>query len=171
MTPLLDRASRPLHALLVPLCLWLVASSPWLALYAALPDDAGWIDYAHIGLGLAALPLGALYFAACLQGGLWRSYYPWAAGDFGGLGRDLGGLLRARRPMSEAGGLFSTIEGLLLLALLAAASSGALWFAVQGSEAAVTLRALHIGAAQVFIALAAAHLLAVALHLVDLLSG
>jgi hypothetical protein len=171
MTPLLERASRPLHALLVPICLWLAASSPWLALYAEVPEDAGWIDHAHVWLGLAALPLAAAYFVACLQGGLWRTYYPWAAGELGGLKRDLTGLLRLRRPMSEGGGLFSTLEGLLLLALLATAASGALWFALQGSAAAVTLRALHIGAAQLFIVLAAAHVAAVALHLVDLLGA
>ncbi|MFN7779444.1 MAG: hypothetical protein ACK5RK_11300 [Betaproteobacteria bacterium] len=168
MKPLIERFSTALHLLLVPACLWLLASSPWIALYADVPADATWIDRSHVWIGLVALPAGLLYLLACTQGGLWRTYYPWLAGEFGGLGRDLAGLARLRRPMSEGGGLFSTIEGLLLLALLAVAGTGAAWFALPGSDAAVALRAVHIVAAQAFALLLAAHVVAVALHLVDL---
>ncbi|MFN9480272.1 MAG: cytochrome b/b6 domain-containing protein [Betaproteobacteria bacterium] len=168
MTPLVERLSSPLHLLLVPACLWLVASSPWIALYAEVAADATWIDRGHVWIGLATLPAGLLYLASCAQGGLWRTYYPWLAGEFGGLGRDLAGLVRLRRPMSEGGGLFSTIEGLLLLALLAVAGTGVAWFVLQSSDAAVALRAVHIIAAQMFAGLLAAHVVAVALHLVDL---
>jgi len=38
--------------------------------------------------------------------------------------------------MSEGGGLFAAIEGLLLLAVLLAAVTGAAWFLVQGSTTA-----------------------------------
>lgn len=168
MTPLIERVSTPLHLLLVPACLWLVASSPWIALYAEVPADATWIDRSHVWVGLATLPAGLLYLASCAQGGLWRTYYPWVAADFAGLGRDLAGLVRLRRPMSEGGGLFSTIEGLLVLALVIAAGTGAAWFALAGSDAAVALRAVHIVTAQVFAGLLVAHVVAVALHLIDL---
>jgi hypothetical protein len=168
MKPLIERFSTALHLLLVPACLWLLASSPWMALYAEVPADATWIDRSHVWIGLVTLPAALLYLAACTQAGLWRTYYPWLAGEFGGLGRDLAGLARLRRPMSEGGGLFSTIEGLLLLALLAVAGTGTAWFALSGSDAAVAWRAVHIIAAQMFAVLLAAHVVAVALHLVDL---
>jgi hypothetical protein len=59
------------------------------------------------------------------------------------------------------------IEGLLLLALLAAGATGALWFLSQGSEAAALLREQHILAARAFAVLLLLHLAGVALHLLD----
>jgi cytochrome b561 len=54
------------------------------------------------------------------------------------------------------------------LALLAVAGTGVALFVLQSSDAAVALRAVHIIAAQMFAGLLAAHVVAVALHLVDL---
>jgi hypothetical protein len=101
-------------------------------------------------------------------GGRWRLYFPWIAGQFGGIGRDLAGIIRGQRPGSEGGGLFATIEALLLLALLVAASTGTLWFATQGTDAAVLWRGYHILAARGFAVVMLLHVVAVSLHFVDL---
>jgi hypothetical protein len=169
MRALLDRLVNPLHLLIALACTWLVASSPWIGLYQALPDDPGAIDLGHVVVGLAMLPLGIVYCAACAAGGRWRLYFPWAAGQFGDIGRDVAGIFRGQRPGSEGGGLFAAIEGLLLLALLAAALTGALWFFARGTDAAIAWRGHHILAARGLIALMVLHVVAVSLHFVDLL--
>jgi hypothetical protein len=168
MRALLDRLSNPLHLLIALAATWLVASSPWIGMYRWLPDEPGFVNLSHVALGLALLPLGLAYAAACLQGGRWRSYFPWLAGDFAALGRDLAGLARGERPMSEGGGLFAAIEGLLLLALLAAAVTGAGWYAAQNTGAALAWRAAHLPVVWCFAGLLLGHVVAVSLHLVDL---
>lgn len=169
MRALLDRLANPLHLLIALATLWLIATSAWLGMYRRVPDPAGFIDLSHVLLGFAALALGLVYALACTLGGRWRLYFPWLAGDGGAVLRDLAGLFRGQRPMSEGGGLFGAIEGLLLVALLAAGLTGALWFAQQGSEAALAWRSAHGVAAWSFAALLVAHTLSVALHLVDLI--
>ncbi|HET9025528.1 MAG TPA: cytochrome b/b6 domain-containing protein [Burkholderiaceae bacterium] len=168
MRSLLDRLNNPLHLLIALACTWLLASSPWIGLYHALPAEAGWVNVSHVVLGLAMVPLGIAYFAACTLGGRWRLYFPWIAGQVGAVGTDVAGLFRGERPGSEGGGLFASIEGFLLIALLAAAFTGAAWFVNQGSDAAVAWRGHHIVAARGVGALMLMHVLAVALHLVDL---
>jgi len=168
MRSLLDRLNNPLHLLIALACTWLLASSPWIGLYFALPEEPGWLNLSHVVLGLAMLPLGIVYLAACTVGGRWRLYFPWAAGQFGMIGTDLAGVFKGQRPGSEGGGLFAAIEGLLLLALIAAALTGALWLLERGADAAVLWRGHHIVAARAFTVLMGLHVLAVSLHLVDL---
>jgi len=164
----LDRLANPLHLLIALACTWLVLSSPWVGLYERLPGDAGLINLGHAVLGAAMLPLALLYLLACAMGGRWRLYFPWLAGQFGGIGRDLAGMARGERPGSEAGGLFAAIEGLLLLALLATALSGALWYAASPDpDAAALWRSRHIVVARGFAGLMALHVVAVSLHLLD----
>jgi len=169
MRSLLDRLVNPLHLLIALACAWLVASSPWIGMYQALPDEPGAIDLSHVVLGLAMLPLGIVYFAACTMGGRWRLYFPWVAGQFGDIVRDLRGVFTGQRPGSEGGGLFAAIEGLLLLALLATALTGALWFLGRGTEGAIAWRWHHIIAARGLIGLMVLHVVAVSLHFVDLI--
>lgn len=169
MRSLLDRLNNPLHLLIALACTWLLASSAWIGMYRSMPEYPGWVDLSHVMLGLAVLPLGLVYGAACTAGGRWRLYFPWAAGQFSGMRADLSGLFRGERPGSEGGGLFATVEGLLLIALLASSITGALWFVSQHTEAAVSWRGHHIVAARCFGGLLLAHLLAVALHLLDLI--
>lgn len=164
----LARWSNALHGLVALGAVWLFASSPWLAMFAELPEPAGWANLAHVGVGLALLPLALAYAAAVLAAG-WRLYFPWLAGDWAQIGRDLAGLARFERPMSEGGGLFGAIEGLLLVALIATAASGAAWLLMQGSEAVFEVWRWHRIAARACGALAVLHLTAVALHLVDLI--
>jgi hypothetical protein len=168
MRSLLDRLNNPLHLLIALACTWLLASSPWIGLYFALPEETGWLNLSHVVLGLAMLPLGIVYLAACTMGGRWQLYFPWAAGQFGMIGADVAGVFKGQRPGSEGGGLFATIEGLLLLALLAAALTGTLWLLAGGADAAALWRGHHIVAAHAFAVLSGLHVLAVALHLVDL---
>jgi hypothetical protein len=171
MRTLLERLSGLLHALLAPACIALLATSPWLGMYHALPESPGWLNLSHVIVGLATLPLALVYLVACTQHGLWRTYFPWLAGQVGGMRRDLAGLARGQRPMSEGGGLFAALEGLLLVALLAVSATGAAWFILQGGDAAVAVRSVHATCAHVFGWLLGAHVLAVSLHLVDLVRG
>lgn len=168
MRSLLDRLVNPLHLLIALACTWLLASSPWIGMYQALPQEAGFFNLSHVALGLALLPLGMVYLAACAAGGRWRLYYPWLAGQFEDIGRDVAGVFKGQRPGSEGGGLFATIEGLLLLALLAAALSGTFWFFSQNADVAVAWRGHHVIAARALAGLLLLHVVAVSLHLVDL---
>lgn len=155
------------HNVLALISLWLMATSPWLAMLRRVPSDAGWLDYAHVVLGFAALVLAATYTWACSRDGQWRLYFPVLPAQAATVGRDVAGLLRGRRPAAEAGGLFGLIEGLLLVAMAVTAASGAAWFFQQGTSAALAWRALHADAAHVFGALLVLHVITVSSHLLD----
>jgi Prokaryotic cytochrome b561 len=168
MRELLDRLANPLHLLIALGATWLIVSSPWIGMYHELPEPPGAINLSHVIIGLALLPLAAVYSAACTVGGRWSLYFPWAAGQFGAVAADVAGIFRGRRPGSEGGGLFAAIEGLLLLALLAVTLSGALWWLTRGTEAAVMWRTVHIATARGLAVLMVLHVVAVSLHLIDL---
>ncbi len=168
MRALLDRLANPLHALLALVTLWLLASSFWLGMYRQLPAEPGWINGSHVVLGFVALLLGAVYVAACTAGGRAALYVPWLTGQAAAVGRDLVGLARGQRPMSEGGGLFGAIEGLLLLALVTTGATGALWFAGQGGDSALALRAAHVISARCVAGLLLLHAISVSAHLLDL---
>ena len=170
MVPL-DRLANPLHQVIAIASAVLVLASPWLGMYQRMPEEPGIVNLTHVMVGLALLPLAALYFAGCVHGGRWRLYFPWLDGRFRTLRDDVTGMLRGERPASEGGGLFATIEGLLLLALLAAALTGALWFFTQGLESAIVWRGQHMLAARAFVVLLLLHVVAVALHLLDFVRG
>lgn len=158
---------RRQHLLLALLAAWLVLTSPWVHLFRQLPRNPGWLDYAHIGLGAVAAVVALTYFTSCCRGGGWRLYFPWLAGNLGPVGRDLRGLLRREIPSAEGGGLFALLEGLLLLATLAAGVTGVAWLVFAGSAEALAWRSYHILAAQGMIALLVLHVVTVSLHLLD----
>ena len=158
-----------LHLPVTLVTAWLLLTSPWVSLLRRIPAGAGWLDYAHVGLGLAALPLATAYAFACARGGGWRTYLPFLSGRMGVVARDLGQLLRGRIPSAEAGGLFALIEGLLLVALLAAAVTGAAWLAAAGGPAALDWRTWHLLAARISAGLVVLHVVTVSLHHVELL--
>ena len=133
-----------------------------------IPSSAGWLDYAHVGLGFLALALACTYTATCCRAGRWRLYFPFFGG-MGAVARDLGGLVRGRIPSAEGGGLFALIEGLLLIALLATAATGAAWFFLQGTDAVLAWRQWHLYAARGLAGLMIVHAISVSLHLVDLI--
>jgi len=157
-----------LHAAVVLACGWLVCTSPWVSMLRRVPRDAGLLDRAHVAVGFCGLALAVVYTWACTRDGGWRTYFPWAAGRSKDVLADLAGLSRGRVPSVESDGLFAAIEGLLLVALLAVAVSGAAWYLLQGSAEALAWRGHHIVAARVLIGLIVAHVLAVASHLLDL---
>ena len=157
-----------LHIAVTLLALWLVTTSPWVSMLRRVPANAGFFDYAHMVLGVVALFVGILYGRVVMRGGQWKLYFPVAAGNGAAVGRDLAGLLRGKVPAAEGGGLFGCIEGLLLAALIAAGMSGVVWFMLQGSDAALTWRMVHIVLARILIAAGVLHVLAVASHLLDL---
>jgi len=164
---LLARLSERQHLALALASAALILTSPWIAMARRIPHGAGALDYGHVGVGFATLLLGMTYGLSCTKNGRWRSYFPWAAGDFGAVGRDLVGLLRARLPAAEGGGLFAALEGLLLVVLLATAATGAAWFFAQGSSAALDWRHYHSLLARGLAALIILHVVSVSLHVVD----
>jgi Prokaryotic cytochrome b561 len=155
------------HAAVAAVVAWLVFTSPWVAMLRRVPAGAGVLDYAHVVLGFAGLLLAVTYPLSCFKAGGWRTYFPWVGGLLGPVGRDLAGLFRGRIPSAEGGGLYSLIEGLLLLALAAAALTGAAWFLANGSDAAISWRECHVVAARCLIGLVVLHIVAVASHLLD----
>lgn len=157
------------HLALVLLTLWLLLTSPWIALYRRVPVGASWLDYAHVALGLVALLVTVTYAWSCGRGGRWRLYLPTRRSQLAEVGRDLGGLLRGRIPAAEGGGLFGLIEGLLLLALLATAMTGAAWLLAQGSAEALAWRSQHALAVRALVAFFVLHAVSVSLHLLEFL--
>lgn len=162
-----EQGSDRQHFALAVLSLWLVVTSPWIAMFRSMPEGAGWLDHAHVLLGFAALLLAVSYSWSCTRSGRWQLYFPWTPRLFGGVARDLGGLFRGQLPAAESGGLFGFIEGLLLAALLLTAASGAAWFATQGTADALGWREFHALAARGMIGLLVLHVLTVSLHLLD----
>lgn len=156
------------HFAVALLSLWLIVTSPWVAMLRRIPAGAGWLDYAHVGLGLATLLLAVIYAWTCTRQGRRRLYFPWTPTHIGGVGRDLRGLLHGEIPAAESGGLFGFIEGLLLVALGIAGASGAAWLLAQGTSDALAWRDCHIWAARGFIGLLVLHVVTVSLHLLDL---
>ena len=155
------------HAVAAVLATWLVLTSPWVAMLSKVPKSAGFFDYAHIVAGFLAMLLAVSYTITCVKDGGWRIYFPWASGNFGAVTRDVAGLLRGRIPAAEGGGLYAMIEGLLLVAFIVAAVSGAAWVLNQGTDLALAWRDHHILAARTFTGLLVLHVLAVATHLLD----
>ena len=162
-----DAGTDRQHFAVALLTLWLVATSPWIAMLRRVPAGAGWVDYAHVAIGGVTLLLCVTYTWSCTRQGRWRLYFPWTASSFGAVARDLAGLLRGRIPAAEGGGLFGFIEGLLLIALGTTAASGAAWFVVHGSDAALAWRDCHIVAVRGLVGLLVLHVVTVSLHLLD----
>lgn len=167
----LDRFERPLHALLALAIVALLAGSPWLAMASRLPRQADLHNLAHVGIGLLALVLVGAHLLHCTLGGRWRLYWPWLDGRWEATRRDVAGLVRGRMPTVEGGGLLAAIEGLLLLAVLAAAVSGAGWLLVQGSDLALDWSDWHGTLGWVAAGLLALHVLGVASHWLDFIRG
>jgi hypothetical protein len=162
-----DRLSDRLHGAVALLSLWLILTSPWVAMLRRIPSGAGWLDFAHVMLGFVALLLACAYSWTCTRDGRWRLYFPLAPGQFVNVVRDVSGLLRGHIPAAESGGLFGFIEGLLLAALALTAATGAAWFLAQGSGDALAWRGCHIVAARGLVGLLALHVVTVSLHLLD----
>lgn len=156
-----------LHLAVAVLALWLLSTSPWVVMLRRIPGNAGWIDWSHVLTGFLLLILSGAYAWIVTRGGRWRLIYPVLPQQLRAVRSDLAGLMRGRIPVSESGGLFGLIEGLLLTALLLTGVTGAAWFVAQGTDLALSWRALHQVAAGTLIGLLVAHLVAVGLHLLE----
>lgn len=167
MGRLLDRFAASQHLLLALLSAWLILTSPWVTMLRRMRPDPGFLDHAHVALGMLTLAVSVTYLFDCIRAGRWRLYFPWAAGRLGATASDLGGLLRGRIPAAEGGGLFGVIEGLTLACLVVTAMTGAAWFWTQGSTEALTWRDHHILAARVLVGTLLLHVATVSLHLLD----
>ena len=169
MRRVLDRLADSQHLVVLILSLWLMLTSPWITLRRGIPESAGFPDWAHVVLGLVLVPLSLAYFATNTLGGRWREYFPWLAGDFSGVGKDLAGIPKGRLPQPGGAGLFSLIEGLVLVLLVATALTGLGWFLLEGSRAAMVWRDWHIVAADALIVGMIVHAVAASLHLLEFL--
>ncbi len=168
MGTLFERLAGRQHLAVALLSAWLILTSPWVAMLRAVARNASLLDYSHVALGFVTLFLAITYTVSCTRAGRWRQYFPWAAGEVGTVGRDIGGLLRGRIPVAEGGGLFALIEGVLLVLLLGTAATGAAWYFTQGSSEAIAWRASHIHAARWLAGTIVLHVFTVSLHLLDL---
>ena len=74
----------------------------------------------------------------------------------------------ARCRRRRVAGSSATSKGCCSWSLVTAGLSGVMWFLLQGSDAALTWRTLHIVLARILIAAGVLHVLAVASHLLDL---
>lgn len=169
MKRLLERTARAQHWLAAALSIWLIATSPWISMRRVVPQSPTFWDYAHIGLGIALAVIAVTYFFTNVLGGGWRRHFPWLAGNLSEVGSDLRAIARLKVPSAGGAGLFSLIQGLLLVFLLATAATGTGWLLADGARGALAWREWHLLAANVFAWLLAAHVAASALHLLDFL--
>lgn len=165
----LERVADRLHPIVAISTLWLILTSPWVVLRRTIPGNPGFFDLMHVGIGVAMAVIAVVYLWANTAAGRWRQYFPWLAGNLAEVRTDLAGLTRGRIPAAGGAGLFSLIEGLLLLALLTTALTGAGWLAADGSRTALAWREWHIVAADVFIAVLVVHIIAAGAHLLEFL--
>jgi cytochrome b561 len=156
-----------LHLAVAVLTLWLIVTSPWVAMLRRIPGSAGWLDWSHVLVGFVVLLLSIAYAWTVASGGRWRLIFPVLPGQLRAVRSDLAGLVRGRIPASESGGLFGLLEGLLLVALLLTGATGAAWFLAQGTESALGWRAVHQCSGRGLIGLLMAHVVAVSLHLLE----
>lgn len=156
-----------LHVWIVLCCLVLVCTSPWIFIGRSLRSNASVFDYLHVYLGLvcALLSLGFL-LRNSLQG-KWRQYFAWLVGDWAQLAQDCRGLLKGKLPVAGGKGLFSTVEGIGLLLLLATGLTGVVWFVYQGTPLAMAWRGYHQGFSQAFIGFLVVHTLLAASHVLE----
>lgn len=165
----LDNLADRQHLVVIAFSLWLVLTSPWISLRRGIPSTAGFLDWAHIVIGLILLPLSLAYFATNTLGGRWREYFPWLAGDLAGLRKDLAGIPKGRLPQPGGGGLYSIIEGVAILLLVATALTGGIWFLLEGSRAALVWRDWHVAVADGLVVVLVLHAIAASLHLLEFL--
>ncbi|QYJ79557.1 cytochrome b/b6 domain-containing protein [Shewanella acanthi] len=156
-----------LHLLIVLSCTLLVCTSPWILIGKNLRNQASAWDYLHVYLGLVCAALALLFLLRNTLQGKWHQYYAWLVGDWSQLGADIKGLFKGRLPVAGGKGLFSAIEGIGMLLLLATGLSGVFWFAYQGSAAALEWRAYHQIFADIFVGFLVVHLVLAISHIIE----
>ncbi|QDF66146.1 cytochrome b/b6 domain-containing protein [Shewanella sp. SNU WT4] len=158
-----------LHLLLMLASVSLLVTSPWILMGRQLRASASVWDLWHVYVGLALIPLALLFLIKNCRHGQWRLYFPYLAGNFTGLGQDCRALARGKLPVCGGAGLFSVVEGLLLVSLLGCAITGGMWFVQQGGSDALWWRSVHSDCAWIMVGALMAHVVCAALHVIDMM--
>ncbi|MCF1427843.1 MAG: cytochrome b/b6 domain-containing protein [Shewanella sp.] len=164
-----QKLSDRLHLLLMLPTVFLVLTSPWIFMARQLPANASFWNLSHVYLGLLTCLLGILFLLTNLMGGTWRQYFPWVVADINPLVKDIVNFAKLKLPVAGGRGLFSVIEGLTMLDLVATGLTGVAWYLTQGTADALSWRAWHIDCAQWFIGLLIVHMVCALSHLLDFL--
>lgn len=139
----IERLNKYLHSSLSLGSVLLILSSPWLFMARRLMTNSHWINSIHVYLGLVITFFSILFlFCHCING-YWRQFFPWVKGDIKPLISDLAGLFKGQLPIAGGKGLFSCIEGLGMLTLVATGLTGSMWFFNQGTADAMLWREIH----------------------------
>jgi hypothetical protein len=152
----LPKTEKWLHALILFWVLWQILLSFGMDIHSNTPlSHITIIDKLHIYGGLALFLVAAGFFSVVLYRRKMADLYPWLKGDLRGLKNDLHTLLSRQLPEAAPGGLAATIEGLGLLALLLAVTTGLLWYSAisLGLTIAPELLAIHktsVGAIELY---------------------
>ncbi|QHX00037.1 cytochrome b/b6 domain-containing protein [Klebsiella variicola] len=139
---------RMLHIIVATLILLQIISSN-LTESEALRDVSltGVVTWFHVISGLALIVLGVVMLVWMLKQRGFRYYFAWLSLDFRGLVEDIKMLMTFRLPEAHAGGIAAMIQGLGVLALLAVALCGGLWFVLDiapGASSALAEAVLHL---------------------------
>lgn len=167
MKALIKRLSELQHVMLLLLTSYLIITSAWVMLGRSLRDNASFWDITHVYLGLATAILSISFFIRNVTHGKWRQYFAWLILDVSQINQDIVGLASKRIPVAGGKGLFSLVEGLGMLLLLATSITGVFWFINQGDASALTWRSYHQLFAKGFIGFILVHLVFACLHLLD----
>ena len=139
----LEWLNKHLHLSVMFITVFLVFSSPWLFMSRKLTSHGSWINVAHVYLGIVVTFLSLCFLIIHCINGYWKQFFPWLKGDISPLKNDLKNIFKGRFPVAGGRGLFSCIEGIGLLTLLATGLTGCLWFAIQGTTDAMYWRSIH----------------------------
>ncbi|TCN88901.1 cytochrome b/b6 domain-containing protein [Shewanella fodinae] len=169
MNSLLALYQRLQHVLLMVLCIFLLAEGGQLVMLRALPANPGFWNLSHVWLGFVCCVVATTFFISNIIGGSWRQYFGVFVGNWQPLWHDLNGLRLGRIPAAGGVGLFSLVEGLTMVALLAVCFSGGMWFFEQGSNEALFWRSWHHSFVYLFITLLILHVVCALSHLLDLI--
>ncbi|MGS0691776.1 cytochrome b/b6 domain-containing protein [Shewanella sp. 0m-4] len=93
-------------------------------------DNIADLAFIHIYAGLVLFPLSIIFAIKVIMRRKLLDLYPWFFGRYEGIKEDIECLLKGRLPEPKPAGLAATVEGLGLLALLLALTTGGMWFLV-----------------------------------------
>ncbi|MCK8044416.1 cytochrome b/b6 domain-containing protein [Shewanella sp. 1CM18E] len=155
------------HVLIILTSAYLIFTSSWVLIGRSLRINASIWDTSHVYLGLVGAFFSITFLISNSLKGKWRQYFPWLVADFSQLKADLVGLTKGKIPIAGGRGLFSITEGIGMLLFVAVGVTGLLWFATQGTSAALMWRGYHIDAAHGFIGFIMLHAVFACLHLLD----
>lgn len=156
-----------LHVWIVICCTLLVCTSPWIFMGRSLRSHASIWDYLHIYLGLFCTILAGVFLVHRTLKGRWRLYFAWLIGDWAQLKQDIVGITQGKLPVAGGKGLFSTVEGIGMILLVAVGLTGVMWCVYQDTAVAMQWRAYHQICVQAFIGFLIFHLVLVATHIIE----